>query len=350
MMDTLPDLPATMNALCVMKFGPPSSMKYIEMPTPTIVYPTQVLVRIKAAGVNPVESKIRSGNVSKLYAIPAVLGSDYAGIIVGKGNQVDNFELGDEVFGSINGAVKANGTYAEYAVVDVKRDAIVKKPSSISFEEAAGSGIAAITAYEAIARGKLDTIPNTPSILIIGASGGVGSFAVQIAKAHDAYVTGICSTRNMEFVKGLGVDEVIDYTSPEDMNALSQVKETFDLIVDCVGGEAYYQKLNGALTKKGVYSTAVGPIKHVGSDKISLLDMIRVGGVVGMRTLLDRRYTLIVSLPTKLFCENIAPMLEKKKVRCVIPPGQVFQLKDGALAHEKINSLRTVGKIILTMK
>ncbi|KAL0092162.1 hypothetical protein J3Q64DRAFT_1344657 [Phycomyces blakesleeanus] len=325
-----PDLPATMYALQAHEFGPPStSFQYLEIMVPEISRPTQVLVQVYAAGINPAEAKVRSGNISRFFKMPTILGADFSGVIVGK------------------------GTYAEYTVVDVEKDAISKKPNNLPFIEAGAVGIAALTAYEAIVnKGRLSQLPKdvTPNIVVIGASGGVGTYAVQIAKACGANVIGVCSKNNTSLVKSLGADETVDYTSDEEFNALLSRKDTFDLVVDCVGGDDYYNQFITTIKNSGVYISTVGPIQHAGSVGLGIQDIFAFGSAFLFRSMFSsRKYLMVATLPVKDFSEGLLPLFESESIKSVVLPENVYELKDGIKAHEAIESHRTVGKIVLKM-
>ncbi|OAD81150.1 hypothetical protein PHYBLDRAFT_129611 [Phycomyces blakesleeanus NRRL 1555(-)] len=345
-----PDLPATMYALQAHEFGPPStSFQYLEIMVPEISRPTQVLVQVYAAGINPAEAKVRSGNISRFFKMPTILGADFSGVIVGKGSKVSSFEIGDKVFGKLRFPLGPQGTYAEYTVVDVEKDAISKKPNNLPFIEAGAVGIAALTAYEAIVnKGRLNT---TPSIIIIGASGGVGTYAVQIAKAFGVHVVAVCSGKNASLVKSLGADETVDYLSQEAIESLAYRKNTFDFIVDCVGGDNYYNKMAPTIKNGGVYVSAAGPVKDIGASNVSTLDYLFIVKTFIFRSMFSHyKYVMITGLPKKYLTEGILPLLEKKAIKSIALPENVFGLEDGAKAHEAIESHRTIGKIVLKVK
>ncbi|KAI9496860.1 hypothetical protein BDB00DRAFT_807555 [Zychaea mexicana] len=344
-------IPETMHALQTVKTGSAEeSLKYVQVETPKVTRPTDILIQVKAAGVNPVEAKARQGNVIPFMSTPRILGGDYAGIVVDKGNQVTEFEIGDAVYGTLSMPVGPNGSYAEFVLASKGSGCIVKKPDNISFEEAAGCGVALMTAYQAITR--LGNLPKEgpKKVLVIGASGGVGTYAVQYAKAlPETQVVGICSSKNIELVRGLGADRVIDYTSKEAMDALVKDEfETYDLIVDCVGGDDYYNQLVNLLKKKGTFSTAVGPAIHVGSEKVGLFGGAKiVATVLGRKLFGSRSYQVVTYLPWSHLATDVAPLLADGKIKTVLKDDQVFDLKDGAQAHKMIESHRTVGKIVL---
>lgn len=219
---------AHIKAVIQCEYGPPETLTIADAAKP-IPDDDQVLVKVRAAAVNPAEWHLVRG---KPYLVRAVmglrkpketrLGTDYAGVIEAIGKNVTQFKPGDEVFGGRAGA------FAEYIVARADR-AIVSKPANVSFEQAAGVPIAAITALQGL-RDK-GQIRAGQAVLINGASGGVGTYAVQIAKALGAEVTGVTSARNMELVRSIGADHVIDYTQEN----FTTGTRRYDLILDCVG-------------------------------------------------------------------------------------------------------------------
>jgi NADPH:quinone reductase-like Zn-dependent oxidoreductase len=240
-----------MKAIVYCDYGSPDVLKVenIEKPTPG---DDQVLVRVRAASVNPLDWHYMRGTpyFMRLGAglrKPKVtrLGVDYAGTVEAVGRNVKRFKPGDEVFGGRTGA------FAEY--VSVREDrAVVLKPANLTFEQAASVPIAAITALQAL-RDKGKVQPGQ-KVLINGASGGVGTFAVQIAKSFGAEVTGVCSTRNVDMVRSIGADRVIDYTK-EDFTKSAQ---RYDLILDNVGNHSL-SECRGVLNPKGKYIMIGGP-------------------------------------------------------------------------------------------
>ncbi|RIA89262.1 hypothetical protein C1645_772849 [Glomus cerebriforme] len=341
-----------MYALQLNEFGLPSNLKYVEVKAPQITSPYQVIVKVIAAGVNPIEWKIRRGNVSLvnfLLKFPAILGNDFSGIIYDKGDKVTEFDIGDEVFGKTQNPFSGLGTYAQYTLVNTKNDGIIKKPSSITHQEAAGFGIAGLTAWTGLVSiGDLKVDEEAKDIqqkvLVIGASGGVGTYAVQIAKhVNNAHVTAICSGENAELVKKLGADRVIDYTQQDFGEVLKKEKESFDLVLDCIGGDTYYSKSIPILKLKGNFVTAVGPDAY--GENIRIVDIMKIGMItLGRKVFGVRNYKVIVGL-TWRDLPKIVTYLDKRKIVTVI--GHEFDLKDGVKAHELSESHRVVGKIIL---
>ena len=237
-----------MKAIVYDKYGPPDVLELQEIEAPT-VKDDEVLIKVQAASVNPLDwhflratpfiARLATGLLKPKRKI---LGADLAGQVEGVGANVKQFQLGDEIFGSIfsYGYV---GAFAEY--VSVTEKALVRKPAGTTFEEAAAVPVAAVTALQGLRdKGKIQP---GQKVLINGASGGVGTFAVQIAKSFGAEVTGVCSTRNLDMVRSIGADHVIDYTRED----FTRNGRTYDLIYCAVGNRsaADYKR---ALKPKGI--------------------------------------------------------------------------------------------------
>ena len=286
-------------------------LESIEKPVPT---DEQLLVRVHAASLNPLDWHYMRGTPRIMRAgtglrRPSVtrLGVDFSGTVEAIGSKVTQFKPGDEVFGARTGAL------AQYVVVR-EDGAVVPKPSNLTFEQAAGIPIAAITALQAL-RDKGKVQPGQ-KVLINGASGGVGTFAVQIAKSFGAEVTGVCSSRNHEMVTSLGADHVIDYTKED----FTRGTKRYDLILDNVGTRGLLE-LRRALTPKGTYvliggggpengtwiGPMVGPLKEfllspfVSQSLVMLMadmnkaDLAVLGELMQsgkVTPVVDRRYTL----------------------------------------------------------
>jgi NADPH:quinone reductase-like Zn-dependent oxidoreductase len=234
-----------MKAIVYCDYGVPNlKFQDIEKPTPA---DDQLLVRVRAASVNPLDWHFVEGTpyIARFFFGMGArkpketrLGVDFAGTVEAVGKNVTKFKPGDEVFGGRDGA------FADYVCVREAR-AVALKPANITFEQAASVPIAAITALQAL-RDK-GHVQAGQSVLINGASGGVGTFAVQIAKSYGAEVTGVCSTRNLDMVKSLGADHVIDYTKED----FAKTGNRYDLILDNVGTQPL-AKFRAALKPKGI--------------------------------------------------------------------------------------------------
>ncbi|MFN8412466.1 MAG: NAD(P)-dependent alcohol dehydrogenase [Anaerolineales bacterium] len=267
-----------MKAIQFMQYGSPDILQFqdIEIPTPK---DNQVLIKVHAASANPLDWHTMRGEpfLARLefgWQTPKDprLGADVAGTVEAVGKDVTQFKVGDEVFGDI-----FKGSFAEYACT--REDLLALKPANLSFEAAAAVPVAAFTALQGLRdAGK---IQSGQKVLINGASGGVGTFAVQVAKSYGAEVTGVCSTRNLDLVRSIGADHVIDYTK-EDFTKNGQ---QYDLIFDAVGNLTVFTAQralspNGRCVVAGFTKLSIlfqiiflgGLVSKMGSKKIGLME------------------------------------------------------------------------------
>ncbi|MHC5933095.1 NADP-dependent oxidoreductase [Nostoc sp.] len=232
-----------MKAIVIKAYGNDDVLNYADVERPK-AKADEVLVKVHVAGVNPVDWKIRNGLGERLgLKLPIVLGGEIAGTIERIGDDVSGFKEGDAVYGIIR-----SGGFAEYAIA--KMGDIAAKPRSLDFENTAAIPLGALTAWQALF--DLAQLSSGQRILITGASGGVGSLAVQLAKAKGAYVIGTASGRNEDFVRNLGADEFVDYTK---QNFEAVVKDV-DVVFDAVGGDTF-EKAFKTLKKGGFLVTSV---------------------------------------------------------------------------------------------
>ncbi len=245
----------TMRAIRYNDYGGPEQLKIEQAPRPQ-VQPGTVLVRVKAAGVNPMDWKLRSGNYRQFMPMqfPATPGIELAGVVEELGPGVTGLQKGQAVYGT------GQGTNAEYAVVPAS--ALVPKPDSLTFEQAAAVPIGALTAWRALDKAK--TKPGQ-RVLVLGAAGGVGSFVVQLAREKGTHVIGTASVNNHDYVRSLGAESVIDYqTTPAET-----VVRDVDAVIDTVGGETGGRALQ-ALRPGGVFVTIVGQPPQEQAQKLGL--------------------------------------------------------------------------------
>jgi NADPH:quinone reductase-like Zn-dependent oxidoreductase len=289
--------------------GDPDVLQIEDVPKPE-PEDGQVLVRVHAAAVNPIDWKYRRGLAPR--PLPSILGSDISGSV--ESSRAEEFAAGDDVFG-----FAASGAYAEYATASAA--AIVRKPDAISHEQAAAIPVAGLTAWQALFdHGGLEA---GQTALIAGAAGGVGHLAVQFAKRAGARVVGIGSSRNREFVLGLGADEFIDYTQQDVREAVSGV----DFALDTVGGETT-ESLLAVLRKGGILVTiAAAPPEDAGERGVR----------AEMMTMRPRREQLAA----------IGELVASGEVHVVI--SELLPLAEAARAHELSESGHTRGKIVLTV-
>jgi len=306
-----------MKAVVVHKFGGPEVLQYEDAPRPE-PKPDEVLVRVIAAGVNPVDAQLRTGNWAKVFGPkpPYIPGADIAGVIENVGSEVKTYKAGDEVYGYLD--LDRCGAYAQFTVA--KLNEIAPKPKSATFEEAASVGCAALTAWQAlIDSGKLS---NGQTVLIHGGSGGVGSFAIQIAKARGAKVIATASTRNQETLKQLGADVPVDYTKQK----FEDVAKDVDVVLDTVGGETLARTY--AVVKKGGFiATIVARLDKTQLEKYGLQ-----GETIGVK-------------PDSKELTQLAELIDAKKIKPLV--SEVLPLSDARKAHEQAITGHTRGKIVL---
>ena len=309
-----------MKAVEIHHYGGPEELKYEETNIPAI-QPDDVLVQVYASGVNPVDWKIRQGGRRSDHdpALPRILGWDFSGVVEKVGSLVTAYHPGDEVYGRPD--ITRNGTYAEY--VAVRAGEIARKPQSIDHKAASGVALAALTAWQGLfEHGQLQA---GQRVLIHGASGGVGTFAVQMAKWKGAYVIGTASGKNTGFVEELGADEVINY---ETTDFSTEVKD-IDVVFDTRGGEIQEKSLT-VLKPGGIIVSTVG---------IRDEDAIKAKGL--------RSAAYMAQSRTKDL-QQIADLIDSGKVIPVI--SKIFPLKDAAEAHRIGEKGHIRGKIVLQVR
>lgn len=311
-----------MKAALIQTYGDIKNLVQQEIDMPEISA-TQVLIKVHAAGVNPVDSYIRSGMFKDTgtHTLPLILGWDAAGTIdrigaeVGKGDS--GFNVGDEVF--VFAPFAQNGTYGEYLAVEA--NLVVTKPKSLSFAQSAAVPLAAVTAWQALfTEGKLQA---GQRVLIHNTSGGVGSFAVQLAKAAGAYVIGTASAKNEQYVKSLGLDEFIDYQTTQ----FEDQVEAVDLVFAAVGGDNIVERSLNVIKPGGHLISALDELDH------NLAEQHQV------------KFERIWVQPNRQDLNAIKNLIDEGKV--TVQLDSVFSLADAQQAHARSESKRAVGKIVL---
>ncbi|HYW20339.1 MAG TPA: NAD(P)-dependent alcohol dehydrogenase [Nodularia sp. (in: cyanobacteria)] len=312
-----------MKAVVIRRYGSAEVLQYEDVAQPPIK-PNQLLVKVHASSVNPIDWKTRQGMLSWLTGnqFPLILGFDVAGEVVAIGSQVTGFQPGDAVYGSTS---FPGGADAEFAAV--QENLIAPKPSNLTFEEAATVPLAALTALQALR--DQGNIKSSQTVLINGAAGGVGMFAVQIAKVFGAEVTGVCSTKNLEFVKSLGADRVIDYTQED----FTENSGQYDIIFDAVGKRSL-SNCKRVLKPNGIY------ISTLPSPEV-LIQSVLTAFFPGQKA------KFVIEMPNTQDLVYLKELIEAGKMRTVID--QSFPLAELAAAHSYSESERTVGKIAIVV-
>jgi len=322
-----------MKAIVYHEYGSPDVLRFeqTEKPLPN---DNQVLIKVRAASVNPLDWHYMRGE-PYLVRMEAGLrkpqdtrmGADVAGRIEAVGKNVTQFKPGDEVFGTSGGA------FAEYALASAKK--VVLKPADITFEQAAAVPIAALTALQGLRdKGKLQA---GQKVLINGASGGVGTFAVQIAKSFGADVTGVCSTRNAEMVRSIGADQVVDYTKED----FTQGKQRYDLILDNVGNHSL-SEYRRVMNPKAIYVMVGGPNdgKWIGPMSGAVKAMV-------MSPFVSQDFSMMLATINAEDLLILQKLLEAKKVTPVID--RTYPLTEVPAAIRYIEEGHARGKVIIAV-
>jgi NADPH:quinone reductase-like Zn-dependent oxidoreductase len=325
-----------MKAVVYNEYGPPDVLRLAEVAKPT-PKEHEILVKVRAAAVNPLDWHFIRGepSVMRLFGKPKgrTPGADVAGVVEAVGAKVTQFRAGDEVFGACR-----SGSFAEYACGPEERFA--PKPKALSFERAAAIPVAGVTALRAL-RDQGRVQPGQ-SVLINGAAGGVGTFAVQLAKALGADVTGVCSTRNVELVRSIGAARVIDYTA-EDFTRQAQ---RYDLILG-VAGNATVADMRRALAPNGQLVVVGGGVGRDPNSAITVPGMLALMITSLFSRLGRQRVSMFVaSQIRKDELEFIANLAAAGKVTPVIE--RSYSLADAAEAVRHIEAGHARGKVIVT--
>ena len=322
-----------MKAIVCTKYGPPEvlQLKEVEKPTPN---DNQVLVRVHAASLNPAEMHMMSGKLMArilgrnglLKPKNTIPGADFSGRVEAVGRNVTQFKPGDEVFGR-----RGFDGFAEY--VCVTENPIALKPANMTFEQAAAVPVAGITALQSLRDdGQIQPGQN---VLINGASGGVGTFSVQIAKAFGAEVTGVCSTRNLDLVRSIGADRVIDYTR-EDFTRNGQ---RYDLIIDNVGNHPVSDYVR-ALNPKGICVV-------VGYTSIGLLLQYMLLGRLISRNGSKKIGSMLAHIKQK----DLVVLKELMEAGKIVPVvDKCYPLSQVPEAYRYLKTRHAPGKIVVTLK
>jgi NADPH:quinone reductase-like Zn-dependent oxidoreductase len=314
----------TMQAIGFKRYGSADVLELLELPRPAIA-PDGVLIRVVAAGVNPADWRFRCGQfrLAMRQKLPFVPGSDVAGVVEAVGSDVTQLEPGDAVYAMLPTA--NGGGYAQFAAV-AEQD-VAPMPRNLGFAEATAVPLTALTALQAL-RDKADLQPGT-HVLINGASGGVGTFAVQIAKALGAHVTAACSGRNLALVREIGADEAIDYTQGD----ITAGEPRYDVIFDAANAISF-RRARRVLRPNGTFVTVNPLIGNLSPDWLARLR----GG---------RKIRSLFVQPGGDDLRTLNRWIEAGLVRPVIE--QRFALADAAAAQGRSETGRVRGKLVLVV-
>lgn len=331
-----------MKAIVMAEAGSPEVLQLQDLPEPQIQQPTEILVRLKAAGVNPIDTKLRGRGTFYPDCMPTILGCDGAGIVEAIGSEVKQFKVGDEVYFCDGGLGKqGTGNYAELTVVDERF--VAAKPSSLSFAEAAAAPLVLITAWEALFdRGRLTA---EQKVLIHAGAGGVGHVAIQLAKIKGARVcTTVSSPDKERLVRQLGAEEPILYKQTDFIRAVLNWTqgEGVDLAFDTIGGKTFFDTCS-AVKVYGDLVTILEPDPAIGNLKVARNRNLRIS----LELMLTPMLMGIVSAQQHQaeILQQCATWIDEEKLK--IHLGQTFPLEDAAAAHKAIETGSTTGKIAL---
>ena len=314
-----------MRAAVITRFGPPEVMQIRAVPIP-VPAAGQVLVQVHAAGMNPVDTQNRADGSWAGITLPAVLGSDAAGTIAALGPGVTTFRIGEPVFYFSDFLASKGGSYAEYQAVDA--GIIARRPATLSHAQAAAVPLAAGTAYEVVTR-RL-AVSTGEWLVICGASGGVGTYAIQLAKHAGARVIAVASTQNHQLVRSLGADVAIDYHDDDLGAAIADAAGPVDAIADLVGADM----------------------------AVRSLDWLRIGGRLASVSSLtgdfdaaiDKNLTIhgVLVRPDAARLRALAALIDTGSLRPVVT--REYRLEQVTAAHRELERRHTSGKLVLAIR
>lgn len=334
-----------MRAYVLKQYGGPEGAQLMDIPAPT-PGPRDILVDVRAAGLNPVDFKFRQGKLRAIQRpkLPFVLGNELAGEVIAVGNAIKRFRVGDPVFARV--AKERAGAFAEQACVD--EDYAAHMPANLDFTEAAAVPLAGLTALQAL-RDELHVGPGQ-RLFISGGAGGVGTFAIQIAKWLGAHVTTTASKRGEALVRGLGCDEVIDYTS----NDISKTAGRFDAGFDLIGGKTLEQMFDIMKPGTKIVSVAGNPepqtaMKDLGGRQVlSIIFWIISYGIRARARRAGVSYRYLFMHPSGRELAELAGLIEQGKLKVVVD--KTYKLANIPEALAYVESGRAKGKVVVTMK
>ena len=304
------------------EFGGVEEVKVSEVDLPELKE-GEVLVKIKAAGVNPVDAVVMKGQYKDMmpHHLPIIPGWDMAGVVEKRGHAARRFEKGDEVYAYARRPEVKWGTFAEYIIIP--ESYLSLRPKNVSWEEAGGLPLAGLTAYQSLY--SAGDLKENETVLILGASGGVGSFAIQLSKIRGAKVFAVASKKNHSYMQSLGADHTIDYKNEDIGEAVKKIApEGVDLIFDCTKGESLKQSMK-ALKDSGKLVSILSQGEEVDKD-------------------IDFQFVFVE--PNSKQLDHYRQLVEEDKIK--IEVNKTFPLEKTSDALAQIKTLHTTGKIVIT--
>lgn len=310
-----------MKAAYYEEFAGPDGVKTGELDLPELKE-GEVLVKIEAAGVNPVDAVITKGYYKDMmpHSFPIIPGWDLAGKVEKRGHAARRFEEGDEVYAYARRPEVKWGTFAEYIVIP--ESYLARRPKSISMTEAAAIPLAGLTAYQAL--NVAGALSAGQKLLILGSSGGVGSFGIQLAKAKGAEVIGVASIKNHDHMRNLGADHTVDYHNRDIGEAVKEIyPEGVDLIFDCTSGESLQQSLKSL------------------KDSGKLVSILNQGDDLDPK--IDHQFVFVE--PNSRQLDHLRELVDEGQLKVKV--SETYSLNEASKALQKIETLHTTGKIVI---
>jgi NADPH:quinone reductase-like Zn-dependent oxidoreductase len=326
-----------MKALQIVKYGEiKDSLSINEIEKPS-VKPNDVLVQVKAASLNPIDYKMAEGHLKEMLPLklPSTIGFDVSGVVVDKGADVNNFEIGDEIYSRV--PQEQMGTVAEF--VTINSDKVAKKPENISFEEASGLPLTGLTAIQALEKAG---IKKDDRILIHAGSGGVGSLAIQYAKAKGAIVYTTTSSKNVDWVKALGADRVIDYKTED----YKEVANNLDIVFDTLGDDYTFEAFE-IIKDGGKVTTIMGPPDEETAKQMGIKDYKLPEQLSKLIKEKSAVYKYTWMQPNAQQLNDIKTMVEDGDIKPIVD--LIYSFEDGIKAYEYLATGRAQGKVIISL-
>ncbi|WP_034889969.1 NADP-dependent oxidoreductase [Gillisia sp. Hel_I_29] len=326
-----------MKALQITKYGEiKDSLSIQEVDKPSF-NDNDILVAVKAASLNPIDYKLAEGKLKDMLSLklPATIGYDVSGVVVEKGSKVKNFEIGDEIYSRV--PQEQMGTVAEFVAINI--DMVALKPENISFEQASALPLTGLTAMQALEK---VNIKEGDRILIHAGSGGVGSFAIQFAKYKGAIVYTTTSTKNVDWVKALGADRVIDYKTED----YKEVANNLDIVFDTLGDDYTFDAFE-IIKEGGRVTTIVGPPDEETAKQMGMQDYSLPEKLAKLKKEKSAEYKLTWMQPNAKQLEDVKILVEDDTIKPIVD--LIYSFEDAIDAYEYLATGKAKGKVIISM-